>query len=331
MWVAEGDCTEKESLVNHASIIIRSVVALSLLLFVACSGDSGSTDAGSIDAKPGSSDAALFDAGEIDGGGSSVPIVVPQCVSSGYQIMFRGLIEPMDPLLRYLDTPIGSRDASQKPDIVSLSELKDVPDVYSRFTWYAKDVPGVVDTGDTFITADFGFDPTGGSNPAQLDNGISGSEVVIIPWEFTVAGPTVVGAGRMSVIGLDNDVVRITIVANDGPEPSPWYEGWANYCRFKINSFSLHLDLATPGSEPYAVIIGYEATGSGFAIENGSIVFGTEDSASFTGNYNTPLLDEALPFDLEIDFGADPATVTGTFAGGAVSCTVDLETFQVSC
>ncbi len=161
-------------------------------------------------------------------GGSGITIVVPQCVSSAYQIVFRGFVEPLDPLLRYMDTPASERDAAQKPPISSLSEQKDIPDVYSRFTWNADDVPGVSDPFDTLITAD--FVESGGLNPANLDNGISNSEVVLVPWEMTVAGSTRVGAGKLSVVGLGEDTVRVTIVALEEEKggPNPWYEGGAN-------------------------------------------------------------------------------------------------------
>ena len=150
----------------------------------------------------------------MDGGG--ITVLVPQCVTSAYQIVFRGLVEPLDPLLQYMDTPAGSRDDSQKPDISSLVELKDVAGVYSRFTWNVGDVPEVIDQGGTLITAD--FVESSGLNPSDLDNGIGGMEVVLLLWKMTVGASTVVGEGKMSVVGLDDDTVRITIV-----DFNPWY------------------------------------------------------------------------------------------------------------
>lgn len=258
--------------------------------------------------------------GGTNGGGISV--VVPQCVTSAYQIVFRGFVEPMDPLLRYMDTPIGQR-TSPDLDISSLVELKDVPEVYSRFTWNADDVPGVSDPGDTLITTD--FVESSGLNPADLDNGIGGMEVVLVPWEMTVDGPTTVGAGKLSVLGLDEDTVRVTIV-----DFNPWYEGWANYCRFELTTFQLQLNLAIPDSEPFAVVIGFTAQGSGFAIENGSIIFGEGDTASFTGGYKLGSA-AAIPFNFELDYSTEPAGLEGTFGGIPASCTIDLATFEVRC
>ena len=56
-------------------------------------------------------------------GNGGISVVVPGCLTSGYQVVFRAFLEPMDPLLRYMDTPADQRDARQKPPIVSLSEL----------------------------------------------------------------------------------------------------------------------------------------------------------------------------------------------------------------
>lgn len=262
------------------------------------------------------------------GGADGIPIPLPQCVASAYEIVFRGFVEPLDPLLRYMDTPSDQRDADQKPPIVSLSELKGLTSpegdaIYSRFTWFANDVPGVSDPGATLITADF-IDGKG-LNPADLDNGIYNQQVVLLPWQMTVGESTVVGAGRMSVSGLGNDAIRMTII-----DFNPWYEGWANYCHFEIQGFDFYLDLATPGSEPYGVVIGFTAMGNGYSIENGAIIFGTGDTASFTGGYKLGDA-EAIPFDLEIDYSTEPAAITGTVGGLPAGCTIDLDTFDVRC
>jgi hypothetical protein len=220
-----------------------------------------------------------------------------------------------------MDTPVAQR-TSPELDIPSLVELKDVPDVYSRFTWNADDVPDVSDPGGTLITAD--FVESSGLNPADLDDGIGGVEVVLVPWEMTVGDSTVVGAGKMSVIALDEDTVRITIV-----DFNPWYEGWANYCRFEISAFDLALDLATPGSDPFSVFVGYTAQGSDYAIEAGSIFFGV-DTARFTGSYKLGSA-AAIPFDFDLDYSTDPASIEGTFGGIPATCTIDLDTFAVTC
>jgi len=218
-----------------------------------------------------------------------------------------------------MDTPAALRDASQKPDISSLSELKDVEGVYSRFTWNANDVPGVSDSTGTFITAD--FVESSGLNPANLDNGISNMEVVLVPWQMMVSDSSV-GEGKLSVVGLGEDTVRITIV-----DFNPWYE---NLCRFEVSSFNLQLNLATPGSVPFAVVIGYTADGTYYTIENGSIIFGDGESASFTGGFKLGSA-APIPFEFELDYSTDPATITGTFGAAPANCTLDLETFAVSC
>lgn len=290
------------------------VCALSMVPVLGCGGGEGEDGSGGSAGTGGSGGS---------GGADGIPIPLPQCVSSAYQIVFRGFVEPLDPLLRYMDTPIGERDALQKPPIMSLSELKTVDGVYSRFTWFADDVPGVSDPGETFITADF-IESTG-LNPANLDNGISNSEVVLLPWEMTVGVSTVVGAGKMSISGLGEDAIRMTII-----DFNPWYEGWANYCRFEISGFDFYLNLATPGSEPYGVVIGFTAMGNSFSIENGSVIFGNGDTASFTGGYKLGSA-AAIPFDFEIDYSVEPAAIAGTIGGLPASCTIDLDTFEVRC
>lgn len=289
------------------------VCALSLMPLLGCSGGEGEGGGGS---------GGTAGAGGTAGGGG-VPILLPQCVSSAYQIVFRGFIEPMDALLRYMDTPEEDRDADQKPAIISLTELRNVTDVYARFTWFADDVPGVSDSGETFITVDF-VDGVG-LNPADLEYGIFNQQVVLVPWEMTVGVSTVVGAGKMSVSGLGNDAIRMTIV-----DFNPWYEGWANYCHFEISSFDFYLDLATPGSEPYGVVVGFNAMGIDFTIENAWIMFGEGDSASFTGDYKLGAT-TTLPFDFELDYSTDPAGLTGTVGSVPASCTIDLATFEVRC
>ena len=96
---------------------------------------------------------------------------------------------------------------------------------------------------------------------------------------MTVGESTVVGAGNMSITGLGEDATRMTII-----DFNPWYEGWANYCRFEVSLFDYYLDLATPGSEPYSVVVNFTAKGAGFTIKNGAVIFGEGDTASFTGN-----------------------------------------------
>jgi hypothetical protein len=302
-----------------------SIAALAALLPLGCgeSGNGGGGTGGS------GGTGGTGGSGGTDGG---ISVVVPQCVTSAYQIVFRGFVEPMDPLLRYLDTPLASR-TTPALNISSFVELKDVPGVYSRFTWNADDVPGVSDPGGTLITADFiegcaERDPT---NPAvclaywNLDNGIFDKQVTLVPWEMTVGTSTVVGAGKMSVVGLGPDTVRVTIV-----DFNPWYEGWANYCRFEMTSFQLQLNLAIPDSEPFAVIIGFRAEGSGYAVESGSVIFGEGNTASFSGSYKVGSA-AAIPFDFQVDWSTDPASIEGTFGGVPTSCAIDLDTFVVSC
>jgi hypothetical protein len=308
---------------HRASLLL--IVGAAVVLGTGCGTDEGATVTG------GSSGTG----GTAGTGGSSgdIAVVVPQCVSSAYQVVFRGLVEPLDPLLRYIDIPVDQRDASQKPPIPSLSELTDVEGVYRRFTWNVDDVPDVEDSNATFVTLNFieGCAERDPDDPGtcisfwNLDNGIFNGQVTLVPWEMTVGASTSVGAGKLSVVGLDNNVVRITIV-----DFNPWYEGSGDYCRFELSSFNLHLDLATPGSEPFAVVIGFSAEGSGYSIENGSIIFGEGDTASFTGGYKLGSADP-IPFDFALDYSSDPAAINGTFGGIPANCTIDLTTFAISC
>ena len=297
-------------------------IAFAMLLTPGCGG-SGDGSGGTGGA------AGTGGTGGTNGGG--IAVAVPQCVSSAYQIVVRALVEPLDPLLRYID----KQPDAGLPDIDGLVEQTDVPGVYARFTWNADDVPGVTDPGETNIQVDFeeGCARSEGTPPDpvecvefwNLDNGISAGEVALVPWEMTVDGPTVVGKGKMSVIGLDEDTVRVTIV-----DFNPWYEGWANVCRFEVIGFNLHLDLATEDSEPFAVVIDFRATGNGYAIEAGSVIFGEGDTASFTGQYVLGSA-EGIPFDFELDYSTDPAGLQGTLGGIPASCTIDLATFDVTC
>lgn len=265
--------------------------------------------------------------GGTNGGG--VEVLVPQCVSSAYQVVFRAFVQPLDPLLRYIDTPVEgavpglppaeARSPDQLPPIGDLVELKDVTGVYSRFTWTASEVPGVEDLNDTVIQAD--FVESSGLNPADLDNGISNMEVMLLPWTMFVE-ERVVGEGKLSVAGLGEDTVRITIV-----DFNPQYE---NLCEFEIFNFGLQLDLATPGSQPFAVQIGYTADGPGYGIDSGWITLGEGESASFTGDFAFTGA-AAIPFDFTLDYSTDPAGMSGTFGGVPADCTIDLETFAVVC
>jgi hypothetical protein len=124
----------------------------------------------------------------------------------------------------------------------------------------------------------------------------------------------------------------------DTPEPrdvgNPWYGGVQNYCRFEVPSFQLHLDLATPGSKPTAVIVGFEAESRDYDIENGWFYFEEDDTVRFEGdailfgNVAAP-----LKFNLTLDYRTDPAALSGTYGSTSLppNCTIDLDTFKVSC
>jgi hypothetical protein len=320
--------------ISRAALVLA--LMLSSVLAVAGCGDSGSAD-------PGGSGGSRGTAGT-DGGASPIPLEVPQCVSSAYQMVFRGIVEPLDPLLRYMDTPARIRPPSptipqiarftQDTDVPPVTEPEHVLDVYMRFTWDANDVDGISDPVEhTLITVDFSE-----AGSVDLDLGIVDSEVVHVPWKMTVGTSTVVGAGKMSVVGLGDDTVKVSILptrsdhrpVRDTTVLGPWYEGWANVCLFEVKSFNLHLDLATPGSEPFAVVVGFEATGKDFAIENGWFIFGEDDTVNFTGEYGLGSA-QAIPFDLTLDYGTDPAGISGTFGELPVGCTIDLATFDTSC
>jgi len=309
------------------TIAVVALAMASMLMTIGC-GTTGDGDPG----------------GAAGNGGTSIPGLegVTQCVSSAYQVVFRGLIEPLDPLLRYIDTPVSSTqvpppplrpDAPTVPQISTLTEEKDVPGVYSRFLWKVNDVVDVSDPDDMLITVDFV------ETSSNLDFGISNSQVVHVPWTIGVGTlPTVVGAGKMSVVGLDEDTIKMSILpldaglGNDGE--GPWYGGVVNICRFEVFNFNLHLDLATPDSKPFAVIVGFTAESSDYDIENGWFYFEEDDTVRFEGdailfgNVAAP-----VPFNLTLDYRTDPAKVSGTFGASTLppNCTIDLNTFNVSC
>jgi hypothetical protein len=39
----------------------------------------------------------------------------------------------------------------------------------------------------------------------------------------------------------------------------------------------------------------------------------------------------AIPFDFGLDYSTDPASIEGTFGGIPANCTIDLDTFAVTC
>jgi len=244
-------------------------------------------------------------------GGGTAQVVLPQCTTNGYQMIMRGLVEPLGALLRYIDQAPGAT----RPGFIM--EDKSQMDIYSRFTWDADDVDAVNDPTHTAIRADF-IESTG-LNPANLDDGIQNMEVVLVPWEMTLDGPTTVGEGRFSISGLGPDTVRATIV-----DFNPWYTG-LGYCRFEITLFDVHLDLTDPSLVPTSAVIGFTAEGLGFMLDNGAIIYGGGDTASFSGEFN------GQPVSFEVDFGTDTGDLTGTFAGIPIDCTIDLETFDLSC
>ena len=313
---------------SRATAIVALAMA-SMLMTIGC----GTTDGGD-----------SGDGGSAGNGGTSIPGLegVTQCVSSAYQVVFRGLVEPLDPLLRYIDTPVLPPpalrpDAPTVPQIPmsSLTEDKEVPGIYSRFTWNAADVDDVSDPDGMLITVN--FKDSGGENPVNLDYGIDNMQVAHIPWEITVGTlPTVVGEGKMSVLGLGADTIRMSIIPRDDIVPpdegNPWYEGVQNYCRFEVFNFQLHLDLATPGSKPTSVIVGFTAESRDYDIENGWFYFEEDDTVRFEGD---AILFGAAPlkFNLTLDYKTDPAALSGTYGSTSLppNCTIDLDTFNVSC
>lgn len=317
------------------TIAVVALAMASMLMTIGC-GTTGDGD-------PGGGAGNRGTGGGAGNGGTSIPGLegVTQCVSSAYQVVFRGLIEPLDPLLRYIDTPVSSNqvpppplrpDAPTVPQISTLTEYKDVPGVYSRFVWEVADVEGVSDPAGMLTTVDFE------ETSSNLDFGIGNSQVVHVPWTIAVGTlPTVVGAGKMSVVGLGEDTIKMSILpldaglGNDGE--GPWYGGVVNICRFEVFNFSLHLNLATPGSKPFAVVVGFTAEGGDYDIENGWFYFEEDDTVRFEGDLKTGGAATPVPFNLTLDYRTDPATVSGTFGDATLppNCTIDLGTFDMSC
>jgi len=113
--------------------------------------------------------------------------------------------------------------------------------------------------------------------PTDLDLGIYQGDVVNVPWEGEAAS-TVITAGRLSVIGLDHDTVRITIVEE------PWYNIGPG-CHLQIFSFAFHLNLAVAGSEPFAFVLGFWAESDGEMLENAWTTL-SPTTVDITGEYD---------------------------------------------
>lgn len=105
-----------------------------------------------------------------------------------------------------------------------------------------------------------------------------------------------------------------------------------NICRFEVFNFQLQLDLATPDSKPFAVIVGFTAESQDYDIESGWFYFEEDDTVRFDGD---AILFGTVPveFNLTLDYGTDPAGVSGTFGSTPLpaNCTIDLDNFDVSC
>jgi hypothetical protein len=71
-----------------------------------------------------------------------------------------------------------------------------------------------------------------------------------------------------------------------------------------------------------------------YDIENGWFYFDEEDTVRFEGDAILFGNDAApVEFNLTLDYGTDPAAVSGTFGSTPLpsNCTIDLDTFHVSC
>ncbi|MGB5545586.1 MAG: hypothetical protein WBM74_03365, partial [Polyangiales bacterium] len=125
-----------------------------------------------------------------------------------------------------------------------------------------------------------------GLNPADLSDGFQMSEVVLVPWEWTLDGD-ITGAGKFSIVGLDNDTIRQIIIEET------WYDDGFD-CHFEITSFAEHLDLPDPASERFAFFLGGWVEAGVYMLQNVFVTLG-ESTVTVSGQYNGD------PFSFDLD------------------------------
>lgn len=194
--------------------------------------------------------------GGIDGGVTTALSALSGCAGDGLR-GFMGFLEILEPLLRHADDAPDHKMFPVPAGVTYHSESYE-------FAW-SIDVDGV-GGAETLVSGQL-VESTGG-NPANLANGIQSSEVVLVPWDW-VANAETTAASKFSVVGLDQDSVRMTIVEET------WYDDGVS-CHFEITSFAEHLDLADPGSERFAFVLGGWVESGVHTLENAWVTLGGE-------------------------------------------------------
>ncbi len=173
----------------------------------------------------------------------------------------------------------------------------------------------VADSG-TFHYSDTLFTAPG--SPTLIDGVVEPLEVVAdglqqhdnftVTWEL-LSGPDTVGVGSFRVIhnGLtlppnQTETMRMLpaaeITINTG-----------GYCNTTVGQFELHVHHLVADNEIATAIIGFE-----------TLYTGSDVPVTLTGLLTA-----------NDGFGADTVTISATYEGAAYNCTVDLDTFAVSC
>ena len=258
--------------------------------------------------------------------------------------------EGLHHILRYvdhnelLDPSVIQSNALLSADEV-LDPLCDAPPPRPRVLWSTFGWPTVVPTERTKYEALFFQAMDEGICEARtfrLDDGFYQSTVAVVDWDIVEEGQEI-GAGTFSVIGLDHDSVRVTLVAfpecrlpeDDPPDaallcpppgetipddPNPWYDEGAG-CRFEVTSLGIHVDLRTE-TPPFVFSMEYIAEFGG-ATEVSGLMVGREDgTVDVSGTYN------GEPLTIVIDFDAGELTVELT-GEPARDCNFDTDTAEI--
>jgi hypothetical protein len=348
---------------------VVTVLSILALMLVGCGGAEGDGTRGT--AGSGGTRGTAGSGGT--GDTVTAKIDLPECALRGYYILYGQLWGELQYILVYLDRRIDPPDAGASgvnttskpiPHRATLPPIEDLADpqkkkprvAWKSFSWEANPddpVQGWENRADFYQGLDesiYGVE----DDPLTitineyiapsfyLDLGFYNTTVAVVDWRIVALG-NYIGKGTFSINGLDNDVVRVTIVrfpecapepANSQPalcaDPPPgdlWYDldefpdiPWfdeGDGCRFDLTSFGLHVDVRTIGTaEPFAVVIGFKATIPGHVLENGSITVSPEGVSSFTGTYDG----QPASFDYDPDTGEVIITFTGE---PETRCTLD--------
>lgn len=235
-------------------------------------GSNGGTDGGVDGGVDGGIDGGID--GGTDGGTTTPLSALSACTGDGLR-GFMGFLDTFEELLRHADDAPGYT-TFPVPEMVTYHSGT------HEFAW-SIDVDGVGGT-ETIVSGQL-VESTG-ANPADLSDGFQMSEVVLVPWEWTLDGD-ITGVGKFSVVGLDPDTVRQIIIEDT------WYDDIIS-CHVEITSFGEHLDLADPASERFAFVLGFWVASEDYRLDNAFVTLG-ESTITVSGQYNN------APFTFDLD------------------------------